>query len=219
MVFGNDSDKRYPIGGSLNNNTNNEMNGITLDTNGEPDLSRQYLKKSLEKIHGDKDSAEISAREWDRHQRHSFAHWQDHDLIAAESEVMDGDGSNKRNVGLNRMSSHELTTDDDEGINVPSCTSDLDKDHEVIADHDILTGGSNDINEYNEYYTAPILQTSTTDETSGGTVNDNISQAIEKQLEGEHQQHMKDENDTSYNGNVTANEPVVSLILYSTIIN
>ena len=64
MGFGNDSDERYPIGGSLNNNMNNEMNGIILNTNGEHDLSRQYLKKSLEKIHGDKDSAEILAHEW-----------------------------------------------------------------------------------------------------------------------------------------------------------
>ena len=92
-------------------------------------------------------------------------------------------------------------------------------DQEVIAD-DIFTGGGNDINAYNEDYCAQMLQTSTTNETSGATVNDNRSQAIEKQLQGEYQQHMKEENDTSYNyDNVTAKEPVVSLMLYNTIIN
>ena len=157
------SDEQYHVAGGSNNNMNNKMNGIMVDTNGEPDLysSVSLVKKIIGKINEDKDlddsnvshSAKISPRECDKHQRNLSAHGQHHDLIAvlamtAELVIM--------NVGLNQRSDRELTTDDEE-INAPSGTGDLDNGR-ITDNDDILTGGEdNDVvltiftNECNEW--------------------------------------------------------------------
>ena len=89
----------------------------------------------------DSDVSEKPHREWDRHPRNLSAHSQDYDLIAAVA--MEMDGFNEVNVGLNRSSDRELTTDDDEEISASSCAGDL--DNEVIADDDVFTGGGNEL--------------------------------------------------------------------------